>query len=388
MIATFSGWMLDGMDVMAYSFALPTLVSLWQLSPSQAGALATSALIVSSLGGWLAGVLADQYGRVRILQVTILWFSVFTFLSGCTTSFSQLLVVRGLQGLGFGGEWAVGSVLIAESIGAAYRGRAVGVVQSGWAVGWGLAAACYGIFFSLLPAEAAWRCLFFVGILPALLVLYIRRKVQEPNINLGHSIRRRPHRIFGRGLRQVTALTCLLSVGAQGGYYAIATWLPLYLRDVRRLSVVSTTTYLIVVILGSFIGYLTSAHLTDWLGRRVTLIVFASLSAAVVYFYTSIEFQSGWTMLMGFPLGFFSSGNFSPLGSFFAELFPNDVRGSGQGFSYNFGRAAGAMFPFLVGYLSSRIGLSQAIAIFAVAAYLLMIVSTTLLPETRGKLFD
>lgn len=388
MIATFSGWMLDGMDVMAYSFALPTLVSLWQLSPSQAGALATSALIVSSLGGWLAGVLADQYGRVRILQVTILWFSVFTFLSGCTTSFSQLLVVRGLQGLGFGGEWAVGSVLIAESIGAAYRGRAVGVVQSGWAVGWGLAAACYGIFFSLLPAEAAWRCLFFVGILPALLVLYIRRKVQEPNINLGHSIRRRPHRIFGRGLRQVTALTCLLSVGAQGGYYAIATWLPLYLRDVRRLSVVSTTTYLIVVILGSFIGYLTSAHLTDWLGRRVTLIVFASLSAAVVYFYTSIEFQSGWTMLMGFPLGFFSSGNFSPLGSFFAELFPNDVRGSGQGFSYNFGRAAGAMFPFLVGYLSSRIGLSQAIAIFAVAAYLVMIVSTTLLPETRGKLFD
>ena len=124
--ATFAGWMLDGMDVMAYSFVLPTLILLWHINSSQAGLLGTSTLLLSALGGWAAGLLSDRFGRVRVLQITILWFAAFTFLSGFSNSFWQLFVLRGLQGLGFGGEWAVGSVLIGETIRSQFRGRAVG----------------------------------------------------------------------------------------------------------------------------------------------------------------------------------------------------------------------------------------------------------------------
>src|ERR1700722_15512750 len=140
LIATFGGWMLDGLDVMVYSFVIPTLILEWHLSQGQAGLLATVTLLLSAVGGWLAGIAADQYGRTKILQITILWFALFSFLSGFTNSYGQLLVIRGLQGLGFGGEWSVGSVLIGEAIRSQWRGKAVGTVQSGWAIGWGLAA--------------------------------------------------------------------------------------------------------------------------------------------------------------------------------------------------------------------------------------------------------
>lgn len=182
LVATFGGWALDGMDVMVYSFVIPTLIAAWSISKGQAGLLSTVTLLISAIGGWLAGMLADRFGRVRILQITILWFAVFTFLSGFTSSFGQLLVTRGLQGLGFGGEWAVGSVLMGEAIRAEHRGEAVGTVQSGWAIGWGVTAISYTVLFSVLPASLAWRALFWIGILPALLVFYIRRNVPEPEV--------------------------------------------------------------------------------------------------------------------------------------------------------------------------------------------------------------
>ncbi len=187
LIATFGGWALDGMDVMVYSFVIPTLIAAWHISKGQAGLLGTAALLISAVGGWLAGLLADHFGRVRILQVTILWFALFTFLSGFTNSFWQLLITRGLQGLGFGGEWAVGSVLMGEAIRARYRGKAVGTVQGGWAVGWAVTAICYTVLFSVLPATTAWRAMFWIGILPALLVFYIRRNVPEPESSAAHA---------------------------------------------------------------------------------------------------------------------------------------------------------------------------------------------------------
>src|ERR1700722_17415153 len=182
LIATFGGWMLDGMDVMVYSFVIPTLIVQWRLTQGQAGLLGTATLLISAVGGWLAGVAADRYGRTRVLQITIVWFALFTFLSGFTNSFWQLLIIRGLQGLGFGGEWAVGSVLMGEAIRAEYRGKAVGTAQSGWAIGWGLAAIVYTVFFSWLPPATAWWTMFWIGILPALLVFYIRRFVPEPAV--------------------------------------------------------------------------------------------------------------------------------------------------------------------------------------------------------------
>src|SRR5271154_3184927 len=182
LVATFGGWALDGMDVMVYSFVIPSLIAAWQISKGEAGLLGTAALLISAVGGWLAGTLADRYGRARILQITILWFAFFTFLCGFTQTFTQLLVARGLQGLGFGGEWAVGSVLMGETIRAQHRGKAVGTVQGGWAIGWGLAAVFYTILFKALPEPMAWRAMFWIGILPSLLVFYIRRSVPEPEV--------------------------------------------------------------------------------------------------------------------------------------------------------------------------------------------------------------
>lgn len=389
---TFLGWMLDGMDVMLFSFVMPTLIALWGMSQEEAGLLGTTTLLFSALGGWLAGLAADRYGRVRVLSVTILWFSLFTFLSGFTNSFSQLMVTRSLQGLGFGGEWAVGSVLIAETIRARHRGKGVGFVQSGWAIGWGLAALFYVVLFSNFEEKIAWRIMFWIGMLPAILVFFIRRHVPESAVfTRSDGLRKEGKRtsaslhIFRRDMLRTTILASLLSLGAQGGYYAITTWLPLFLRTTRELSVTNTGSNLFIVVAGSFLGYLTAAYLADRAGRRRTLMLFAVMSFVSVCLYMSLELTDRLIMLMGFPLGFFASGVFSPVGSFFSELFPTRMRGSGQGFSYNLGRGAGALFPALVGFLSAKVALQYAIAIFAGGAYLVMIAATLLLPETSGR---
>ena len=293
LVATFLGWALDGMDVMVYSFVIPALIAAWHISKGQAGLLGTAALLISAVGGWLAGLLADRFGRVRVLQITILWFAFFTFLSGFTNSFWQLLMTRGLQGLGFGGEWAVGSVLMGEAIRAQHRGKAVGTVQGGWAVGWGIAAIFYTVLFSILPAATAWRAMFWIGILPALLVFYIRREVPEPEVfrktrerEAAAGTGSRFLEIFSPVLLKTTFLTALLATGVQGGYYAITTWLPTFLKTARGLSVLNTGGYLFVVIVGSFVGYMVSAWLTDRLGRKRTLILFAVCSFLTVTAYT------------------------------------------------------------------------------------------------------
>lgn len=387
--ATFAGWMLDGMDVMVYSLVLPTLISLWHISKGEAGVLGTSALLLSSLGGWLAGLAADRYGRVKVLQITIVWFAFFTFLSGFANGFTQLLIFRGLQGLGFGGEWAVGSVLIGETIRSEYRGRAVGTVQGGWAIGWGISALFYTLFFAVFPPWLAWRAMFWVGLLPALLAVWVRSHVSESTI-FERSIAAKETesathflQIFSPTLLRTTLLAALVALGGQGGYYAITTWLPLYL-NARGLSVMHTGGYLLVVIAGSFAGYLTAAQLSDRIGRKWTLILFAVLSFTTVLLYTVLPISDHVTLFLGFPLGFFPSGAFSPMGAFFTELFPTSLRGSGQGFAYNLGRGVGALFPALVGYFSAHMRLGAAIAVFSVSAYMLMALCVLLLPETRG----
>src|SRR6266849_4312975 len=176
------GWALDAMDVQFYSFVIPALIATWGITRGQAGILGTAALLVSAAGGWLAGWLADRFGRVRTLQVAILWFAGFTFLSGLAKNFAQLFAARALMGLGFGGEWAAGAVLLGEVIRPEHRGKALGLMQAGWAVGWGAAALLYAVLFSWLPPETAWRVLFLVGIAPALLVFWVRRYVEEPEV--------------------------------------------------------------------------------------------------------------------------------------------------------------------------------------------------------------
>ena len=386
--ACFGGWALDAFDFQFYSFVIPTLRKEWNLSAGQAGSLATVALLSSAVGGWLAGLLADRIGRVRTLQITILWFAVFTCLSGLARGYWDMFFARALIGLGFGGEWAAGAVLMGEVISARHRGKAVGSVQSGWALGWGAAAILYTIVFSQLPEHTAWRVLFFAGIAPAFLVLFIRRHVEEPAVfraarqgaGTGNFLE-----IFSAGMLRTTVLAALLATGAQGGYYAITTWLPTFLKTERKLSVLNTGGYLGVVIVGSFCGYLVGAYLADAIGRRRNFFVFAIGCLVTVLVYTQAPIGNGLMLILGFPLGFFASGIFSGMGAFLTELFPTRIRGSGQGFTYNFGRGIGALFPSVVGYLSVGMPLGRAIGIFAASAYALLFLAAVLLPETRGR---
>jgi MFS family permease len=391
LFAAYAGYGLDGFDFMIYSFIIPTLLSLWSLSKAEAGYIASGALITSALGGWAAGVLADRYGRSRILQLTVLWFAVFTFLSGFTHSFGQLFFTRAMQGFGFGGEWAVGSVLVAEIIDARHRGKAAGLVQSSWSLGWAGAALAFWAVSSFAPPEAAWKIVFWLGILPGLLILYIRRKVAEPQIYLQMRAKR-PRRgeyldIFRGRLLGTTLLATLLSTGMLAAYYSVTTWLPTFLATERHLSVAGTTGYLMMVITGSLAGYLVSGWLADIIGRRRGFILFALCAAVLILLYTRLPITGG-MFLIGFPLGFFLLGIFSGMGACLAELFPSAVRGSGQGFSYSVGRGIGGFCPSLIGLLSSRMSLGDAIAGFTVAAYALVIVSAWALPETRGRVLS
>lgn len=388
LVACFAGWAVDALDVQVYSFTIPTLMALWGISKAQAGLLGTVALMLSAVGGWATGILSDRYGRVRMLQVSILFFAFFTFLSGFTQDFSQLFACRALQGMGFGGEWAAGSVLIGEVIRSSHRGRAVGTVQSGWAVGWGLAAIAYTLVFSWLPPEQAWRALFWLGLAPAALVIYVRRFVEEPRLAARSepaSARMGPAAIFGPALRATTLKALLLTTGAQGGYYAVATWLPTYLKTVRGLSVLNTGGYLAVVIAGAFLGFLSAAHLADGIGRRPTFLLFGVCATVMVFAYTLLPVSNEAMLWLGFPLGFFANGMFSPMGPVLSELFPTAVRGTAQGFTYNGGRAVGALFPSLVGILAATLPLGQAIGLFTLASYGLFFAALALLPETRGR---
>ncbi len=392
-IACATGWALDGMDFMIYPLVLGSIMRLWHVGGGRAGLAATVTLLASAIGGWLAGFLSDRIGRVRTLQLTILWFSLFSLLSAFAQSFNQLLLFRTLLGFGFGGEWAVGAVLMGEVIRPAFRGRAVGSVQAGWALGWGAAVLAQAALFSTLSPALAWRAMFALGVAPALLTLYIRSHVAEPELTVASHRQRlasgEPHptltRIFAPDILTTTLLAALASTGAQGGYYAITTWLPTFLKTSRGLSVIGSTGYLATLIAGSFAGYLMGAWLADRIGRRMLFLVFSAAAIVLVLAYTQLPIPNQAMLVLGFPLGFFASGYFSGFGPFLSELFPTAMRGSGQGFCYNFGRGVGALFPTLVGYLAEIIPLADAIAVFATVAYAVFFFAAFALPETRGR---
>jgi MFS family permease len=386
------GWALDGMDFMIYPLVIGTIIALWKVDQGAAGFAGTVTLLSSAVGGWLGGYISDRIGRVRTLQFTILWFSFFSLVCAFVQNFDQLLIARTILGLGFGGEWAAGAVLMGEAIRPQYRGRAVGSVQSGWAVGWGLAVLSQAILFSLMPAEIAWRWMFAIGALPALLTFYLRRYVAEPDIAAETRVKQAASgdqpplwEIFSGPILKTTIIASLMATGMQGGYYAVTFWIPRFLTTERKLSIVSSTGYLSSLIIGSFVGYLVGAWLADRIGRRNLFLIFSIGAIAIVLLYTQLPLPNGALWVLGFPLGFFASGYFSGMGAFLTELYPTRLRGSGQGFCYNFGRGIGALFPFLVGALSTSTSLANAIAIFAVAAYGVFFLAAFALPETRGR---
>ena len=387
------GWGFDGLDFTIYPLVIGTIMTLWNVPAGLAGLAATSTLLASAAGGWLAGYCSDRFGRVRTLQICILWFSVCTLLCAAAQSFEQLLVFRTLLGIGFGGEWAAGAVLMGETIRAQYRGRALGCVQSSWSIGWGLAVVLQALAFSIFEPEIAWRAMFVFGFIPAIfLLVYIHRNVEEPPI----AVRARAAagekppiwEIFSRAHLKTTLLASLALTGAQGGYYSITTWLPTYLKTDRGVTVVGSTGYLALLILGGFVGYLVGAWVSDRFGRRILFLIFSLGAMIMAVVYTQLELTPLLLLLLGFPLGFFSTGYYAGTGAFLTELFPTRLRGSGQGFCFSFGRGIGALFPTLVGYLSGRFDLGDAMAVFAVIAYGTFFLTAFALPETKGRLLE
>lgn len=383
--ACFSGWGLDALDVQMFTLAIPALIAFYGIDKTQAGWISGVTLISSALGGWIAGALSDRIGRVRTLQLTILWFSVFTFFCAFAPNFSTLIAFKALQGFGFGGEWAAGAVLMAETIRNEHRGKAMGTVQSAWAVGWGASVLLYTAIFSWLDQGTAWRAMFMVGLAPALLVVYVRRSIPEPELSARIVKAKAPLvGIFAPDLLRITVLGGILGMGAHGGYYALMTWLPTYLRTERHLSVLSTGGYLAVVIFAFWCGCIVSAQLLDRIGRRRNVALFAVCCIITVISYRLVPLTDMEMLFLGFPLGFFAAGIPASLGALFNELYPAEVRGTGVGFCYNFGRVASAGFPVLVGFMSQSMPLGEAIGIDAAIAYSIALVTVLLLPETKG----
>ncbi|MFF6900775.1 MFS transporter [Streptomyces hydrogenans] len=385
----FGGYALDSYDFFTLPLSMVAIAASFGLDKGQTGLLTTVTLVVSAVGGALAGVLADRVGRVEALMITVITYALFTVLCGFAPNYETLLVFRALQGLGFGGEWAVGAILVAEYASARHRGRTLGAVQSAWAAGWALAVIVYTLVFQFFDADLAWRILFWTGALPALLVFWVRRHVEDAPqaaaARVASPERGSPGAVFRPGLLRTTLFAILLSTGVQGGYYTLATWVPTFLKTERGLTVVGTGGYLTLLISGAFLGYLTGGHLTDRIGRKRNIALFAVLSAAAVLAYTQIPAGANTLLLvLGFPLGFCMSAIFSGFGSFLAELYPTPVRGTGQGLTYNTGRAIGAVFPALVGFLSESWGVGGAL-VFGAVGYGIAVVALLGLPETRGK---
>lgn len=393
--ACFGGWAVDALDTQIYSFLIPTLIAAWQMTTAQAGLLGTSALISSSLGGWIAGILCDRIGRVRVMKLAIAWFTVFTILSGFADSYEHLLIARVLSGIGFGGEWAAGSVLMGEVIRAQYRGKAVGTVQSAYAVGYAAAALLSSLLFATMSPDPAWRWMFWLGVTPAIIVFWTLRSVKEPAVFLEAKAEQAkrgtgnasPFTIFQPRYLRTTLLTSLLALGVQAGSFSMVIWLPSVLKTTHELTTVQVGYYMFALTAGSFFGYLSGAYLSDAIGRRRNFLLFVILNWIAIPALLYLPVGHFGLAVLAFTFGFASLGTYAALGPYFTELFPSAIRGTGQGFAYNFGRGLGAFFPTLVGALAGTgtgFALNDAMAVTACSAYVFVLIAIALLPETRG----
>lgn len=389
LVAATAGWTLDAMDVMLYAFALTAIRAEFGLDGAQAGLLASVTLVASAVGGIGAGVLADRFGRARVLVLSILAYSLFTGATATSRTVAELALWRTLVGLGLGAEWSAGSVLVAETWPAAHRGKAIGLMQSGWAIGYVLAAF---LAAAVIPTWG-WRPLFVLGILPGLLAVWVRWRVPEPEIwrergaraEKGASLAlllRPPY--LGRVVAATSLATALLFA-----YWGLFTWVPSFLAAPAEaggagLGLVRSTGFVVAMQAGAFLGYTTFGFLADRFGRRPVFLAFV-LGAAVVVPAFGLLARSEAALLLLAPLvGYLGHGYFSVFGALLAELFPSAVRGAAQGFCYNAGRAVSALAPFTVGAVADAHGIGSALALtaaFYVAGAFLM----RFLPETKGQ---
>jgi MFS family permease len=386
LIAASLGWMLDAFDVLLYSIVLTHLMREFSMSRTTAGLLNALTLASSALGGVLFGLLADRFGRRRMLSASILFYSVCTFACGLSTTIFALGVFRFLLGLGMGGEWSTGATLVAETWPPEWRGRAIGIVQSSWGVGYALAA----VVAWLILAHASWRWVFFAGILPGLAVFWIQHSVPEPPIwerarcGLAPGEKRRALR---RSLRSLAILTLVNTFG-MFGWWGLFTWIPAYLvlpatQGGRGLTAVSLTGFLVTInLVGMVPGYQLFGVAADRFGRRPTLIGYLLAAAAAVPVLASAR-QPALILVAACVAAFFGTGFFTGSGLIGGELFPTPIRATALGISYNVGRGLSALAPATIGALSERHGLAWAFTVSAVA-FACAAICALFIPETLG----
>ena len=394
LIAAQLGWMLDAMDIMFYAFALTAIQKEFKLTSAEAGALASVTLIASAIGGIFFGTLADKIGRAKALVFSIISYSTFTALTSTAQSVTMLIVWRCLVGFGMGGEWSAGSVLVSETWPSEHRGKAIGIMQSGWAIGYILAA----IISALILPAFGWRILFFIGILPAFFTLWIRRHVPEPEIwilNKEHQkikIKTLLIFIFQKQFLRKTLIASFLTTSVLFAYWGLFTWMPSFLsKPIEQggagLGIIKSSTWIVPMQIGAFFGYLSFGFFADRFGRRPVFLTFLVASALLVPLYGQLARHEILLLIIGPFIGFFGHGYFSVFGAMLAELFPTQIRGTAQGFTYNVGRAFSALAPFIIGALADSYGIGSAFALTAFF-FLLGAVIIFFLPETKGRLLE
>ncbi len=397
LLASTLGWMLDGMDVTLYTMVIAELLGEFHLATSQAGLLAAVTLLASAVGGVLFGLLADRVGRRTALMGSITVYSVFTAACGFSRDVGELAVFRFLLGLGMGGEWATGAALVAETWRPEHRGKALGLMQSGFAIGYALAA----VIAALVLPHWGWRAVFFVGILPALLTLWIRHGVEESPLWLAHSkietgkwkLENRPGQpSFESNGRHsyltMILITLLMNSAALFAWWGMFTWIPPYLalpkaQGGRGLAIAASWKWILAMQLGMWLGYVTFGFVSDALGRKKTYVGYLVLAAALVPLYARAG-AARTLLVLGPLLAFFGTGHFTGFGIITAELFPTSFRASAMGLTYNFGRALSAAAPFAIGVMAEHKGLSSAFWICGVA-FLIAGLLALALPESRDR---
>jgi MFS family permease len=384
LLAASLGWMLDSMDVMLYALVVSHVRADLHLSAAGAGLIMSGTLICAAFGGVLFGRIADRFGRTRALTSSILIYCVCTGLCGLVHTAVQLAICRMLLGFGMGGEWAAGAALVAETWPDEHRGKALALVQSSWAIGYAIGA---GIVALVLP-HWGWRAVFFAGLLPALFAVWIRRQVQEPERWTSQSGSTPFSHIFKGGIGRVLTLVTLTNAATLFAWWGLFFWVPSYLslpvaQGGRGLSIVQTSTWTILMQIGTFLGYTSYGFLADRFGRKWVYVGFLFAAAVVVQLYAHAS-NAMLLLWLGPVVGYFGSGYFSGFAVIASELFPTSIRGTAMGFSYNTGRIVSAAAPLLVGRASDQHGMGSAFSItslaFLGAAFLALAI-----PETRGR---
>lgn len=390
LIAAALGWALDAFDVMLYSLVIAHVMAAFGISKATAGWLSTFTLLASGVGGVLFGFIADRIGRTRALMLSILTYSVCSLGSGFAPNIPVLAAFRFVLGLGMGGEWNTGAALVAETWPTELRAKAMALVQSSWAWGYAAAAVVAGI---VLKVTQNWRMVFFVGVLPALVTLWIRRSVPESEVwkqqKATQQAEARFSEIFLPELRGKTICLLLLNFFGLFAWWGLFAWIPPYLalpvsQGGRGFGLMETTTLLVVLnLVGMFPGYVTFGWVAEKLGRRRSFMIYLLGAAVLVPVYAAARSQ--WTiMVLGAMVAFFGTGFFSGSGLIGSELFPTRVRARALGFTYNGARTLSALAPYTIGRLAQAKDLSWAFSLCAVS-FLLAAAMAGQLPETKGK---